>query len=130
MLGTLLTLFPNFYTLIAGRIIQGLCVGLYSALVPLFVNEISPMEVAGRLGALNQLLIVSGIVITNLIALFVPSTGTEIIGWWRIIFGIPILIALLQIVLLLFVYKNETPRYLILQGRDDDALELIRDIYK
>lgn len=130
LLGTVLTLFPNFYTLIAGRAIQGLCVGLYSALVPLYINEISPMEVAGRLGALNQLLIVSGIVITNVLALFVPSTGSGIVSWWRIIFGIPIAIAIVQILMLLLVYKNETPRYLILQGRDEDALELVRDIYK
>lgn len=73
IIGTVFTLIPVFATLIIGRIIQGLCVGLYSAIVPLFINELSPIEVSGKLGALNQLLIVFGIVITNVMALFVPE---------------------------------------------------------
>jgi MFS family permease len=104
-------------------------VGLYSAIVPLFINEFAPMEIAGRLGALNQLMIVSGIVVTNVLALFVPNIpknaqvkDSPIWGGWWIIFGLPLIIAVVQILLLLLVYKNETPRYLYTVGRDQDAL--------
>lgn len=38
IVGTGFTLIPNFITLIVGRIIQGICVGLFSAIVPLFIN--------------------------------------------------------------------------------------------
>lgn len=111
-------------------------------MVPLFINEFAPLEVSGRLGALNQLLIVSGIVVTNILALFVPSiTVPDNIddavidnypiwsGWW-VIFGIPIVIAAVQIILLLTLFRNETPRYLYGAGREDEALELIKSIYK
>ncbi len=83
------------------------------------------------LGSFNQLFVVSGIVITNIIALFVPNLDKDfvkqheddytnsyftIVDWWWIIFGIPIIIAALQIILLLVVFRNETPRYLLSQG--------------
>jgi MFS family permease len=131
MVGTSIILFPTFFTLIIGRSIQGICVGLYSAIVPLFINEYAPLEIAGRLGAINQLMIVSGIVLTNVIALFVTNrvvpenpiiSDFPIWSSWRIIFGLPLVIAVVQILLLLLVFKNETPRYLYTVGRDADAL--------
>jgi MFS family permease len=127
MVGTSIILFPTFFTLIIGRSIQGICVGLYSAIVPLFINEYAPLEIAGRLGAI----IVSGIVLTNVIALFVTNrvvpenpiiSDFPIWSSWRIIFGLPLVIAVVQILLLLLVFKNETPRYLYTVGRDADAL--------
>jgi MFS family permease len=142
LVGGVMVLIPNFFMLLIGRVIQGLCVGLYSAIVPLFINEFAPLEISGRLGALNQLLIVSGIVVTNVLALFVPEidlpdniddaviANYPIWSSWWIIFGMPLVIAGLQIILLLTLFRRETPRYLYSAGRDEDALELIKFIYK
>lgn len=137
-------LIPNFFSLIIGRAIQGICVGLYSSIVPLFINEFAPLEISGRLGALNQLLIVSGIVITNVLSLFVPVPlpfpdndqdkanvdDYPIWGGWWVIFGIPLAIAAAQIILLLTIFRRETPRYLYSEGKEDEALELIKFLYK
>jgi SP family arabinose:H+ symporter-like MFS transporter len=43
------------------RIIQGICVGFYSAIIPVIIKEISPNEISGTLGALNQLFIAFGV---------------------------------------------------------------------
>jgi MFS family permease len=48
-----LTLIENIYLLIAGRAICGFAVGLNSALVPLYINEISPTSVSGIAGTMN-----------------------------------------------------------------------------
>jgi hypothetical protein len=76
-------------------------------------------------------MITSGIVLTNVIALFVPNIivpDKPIISehpiwnnWW-IIFGMPLIIALIQIILLVLIFKNETPRYLYTVDRNEDAL--------
>lgn len=49
----------TLYTLLAGRIIQGVCVGLYSAITPLYINQMLPQSLSG-MGALNQAVIALG----------------------------------------------------------------------
>ncbi len=49
----------TLYTLLAGRIIQGICVGLYSAITPVYINQMLPASLSG-LGALNQAAIAFG----------------------------------------------------------------------
>jgi hypothetical protein len=52
-------------------------------------------------------------------AYYVPASdpANQIVDFWWVIFAFPILIAALQIILLLLVYRNETPRYLFSVGK-------------
>ena len=56
-IGSLVTLFRNFYLLNIGRFVVGFSSGSYSVIVPLFVSEIAPVSISGSLGALNQLML-------------------------------------------------------------------------
>lgn len=135
-------LVPNFFTLAIGRALQGICIGLYSAAVPLFITELSPVEIYGGLGSLHMLLLICGIIITNLLIFLVPPlelpmneddvivADYPIWDYWWVIFGLPLIIAALQIVLLTGVFRRETPRYLYSEGRDAEALEVVKSIYK
>jgi MFS family permease len=51
----------NVFTLMIFRVIQGMCVGVFSALAPLVVKEISPIEISGTLGTAVQLNISFGV---------------------------------------------------------------------
>lgn len=57
----LLLFIQNAYILLIIRIIQGLCVGFYSSITPVIIKEISPNEISGTLGALNQFFIAFGV---------------------------------------------------------------------
>lgn len=125
IVGSCLTFIPSSATLIMGRFIQGICVGFYSTTVPIYINEICPVELSGSFGALNQLFIITGILLADFMALLVPvDTGDgKITDVWWVIFGLPIVIALAQISMLSLVYRNETPRYLLTNSteREDDC---------
>ncbi len=51
----------NFYTLLIFRFFQGVCVGIYSALIPLMIDELSPKEIRGYLGSFTQLNVSFGV---------------------------------------------------------------------
>jgi MFS family permease len=51
MVGTIFCSFaPNYWVLVVGRFITGLAVGIASTVVPLFIGEISPIEIRGKIG--------------------------------------------------------------------------------
>jgi MFS family permease len=118
-------------------VIQGICVGLYSVIVPLYINEICPLELAGRFGALNQFFIVFGIFIASAIAATTEHSKIntpcplpkDVPNTWIVVFSIPIVLAVAQILLLKFVYPKETPRYLLSIGKEYEAFDLIKEIY-
>ncbi len=105
---------------VLARFIGGLGVGAASMLSPMYIAEISPAKIRGRLVSLNQLAIVSGILVAYFVDFFmlnIPETN------WRWMFGSETLPAVLFFALLLVV--PESPRWLAKQGRDQEALEIL-----
>ncbi|HVJ54735.1 MAG TPA: D-xylose transporter XylE [Aliidongia sp.] len=109
------------------RVLCGVGVGIASMLSPLYIAEIAPKERRGQLVSLNQIAIVSGIVgvyfVNWLIALGGDEAWLDRIGW-RLMLGSEAVPALLFFLLLLRV--SDTPRWLVLKGRDQEALTLLR----
>lgn len=54
---------PNIGLLMALRILQGFVVGVFMAVVPMYVNELVPIDLHGSEGVISQILIVVGVVI-------------------------------------------------------------------
>ena len=111
------------------RILGGMGVGIASMLSPLYIAEISPSAIRGRLVSFNQLAIVAGILLVYFVNWFIQSRGDH--AWylttaWRLMLGSESLPALLFLVLLLFV--PDTPRWLILRGHSDRALEQLERV--
>jgi len=105
---------------VLARFIGGLGVGAASMLSPMYIAEISPARIRGRLVSLNQLAIVSGILAAYFVDFFmvdIPETN------WRWMFASETLPAVLFFVLLLVV--PESPRWLAKQGRDGQALGIL-----
>jgi SP family xylose:H+ symportor-like MFS transporter len=107
---------PNLYAFIGGRFFAGVGVGMASMLSPVYIAEVSPPKLRGRMVSLNQLTIVLGIVITHLVNYGLKDTGPEA---WRWMFGsgvIPSTIFLLGVLTL-----PESPRWLIKENKQGKA---------
>ena len=133
LIGTVLLIFKG-PTLFLGRVVGGLAVGLNSAMVPTYINEISPLKVSGVMGALTNLMINVGILVSFLLGLNLPKSedikaDPDGQNWWRLMFGFPILICGLRMLLLVTVFRFDTPQSLISRGQEEKAKEIVKKIY-
>ncbi len=100
----------SYHSLIAWRIFAGMGVGVASMLSPLYIAEVSPAAVRGRMVSLNQLAIVIGI----LIAYFSNFLLAGQVNNWRWMFTTGSVPSLIFFISMLFV--PESPRWLIMKG--------------
>ena len=119
--------FPRTLTeFIIARIIGGVGVGIASMLSPLYIAEAAPAAIRGRLVSLNQLAIVFGMLVVYYVNSIVANQGDE--AWnialgWRWMFGSETIPAAIFLILLFLV--PESPRWLVKQGHDRRALEIL-----
>lgn len=107
---------PVWALFILFRFIGGLAVGASSVVGPMYISEVAPPRIRGRLAGSFQLMIVGGIFIaylTNFLFADFGDTG------WRWMLGIMIIPAALFAILLRFI--PESPRWLVLNNRDEEA---------
>ncbi len=105
------------------RFAAGIGVGMASMLCPLYIAEISPAQVRGRNVAINQLTVVIGILITNLVNYFLADKGADS---WRWMFGLGVVPS--AVFLTGVLWLPESPRWLIKAGRDEDARKVLNKI--
>ncbi|KIM64334.1 hypothetical protein SCLCIDRAFT_115335 [Scleroderma citrinum Foug A] len=111
----------------AGRFVTGMGVGSLSMAVPLYNAELAPPEVRGSLVALQQLAITFGIMVSFWIDYgmnYIGGTGeTQSEAAWRIPLGLQIVPAIILGIGILFMPFS--PRWLVNQGRDEEALQVL-----
>jgi len=114
----------NFY-----RIIGGIGVGMASAIVPMYIGEISPAGIRGRLVSFNQFAIIFGMLVVYFVNWGIANGQTmewiNTIGWRWMFVSEAIPAGLFGILLFLV---PETPRYLSLKQKDDEALRILEKI--
>ncbi|MBU7585971.1 MAG: sugar porter family MFS transporter [Nostoc sp. TH1S01] len=115
------------------RVLGGLAVGAASVIAPAYIAECSPTNLRGRLGSLQQLAIVIGIFIALLCDYFIAvSAGSAEspflfgIAAWRWMFWTEIPPAVLYGMAALMI--PESPRYLVAQGREPEAANVLNKI--
>jgi len=109
------------------RIIGGIGIGLASMLSPMYIAEIAPASIRGRLVSWNQFAIVMGILVVYFVNWFIARQGDEqwnITTGWRWMFLSAVFPSIVFIILLLFI--PETPRYLVLKNKHNKALDVLR----
>jgi SP family arabinose:H+ symporter-like MFS transporter len=113
----------NFTFFIAARFVGGLAVGGASILSPMYVAEVSPPSLRGRMGALYQMSIVVGVLMSYSINYLLRNAGT---ANWRWMFITGVIPSAIFFVLLLGA--PETPRYLFMAGRPAEAFAILERI--
>ncbi|HEX6613030.1 MAG TPA: sugar porter family MFS transporter [Rhodanobacteraceae bacterium] len=119
--------------MILWRIIAGMGVGMASVVAPTYIAEVSPAQVRGRLGSMQQLAIVLGIFVALLSDAWLAGVahGAEGMLWlrmpaWRWMFLVAIVPSLIYGLLPLLL--PESPRSLVAQGRSSEALDVLRQV--
>ncbi len=111
------------------RIIGGIGVGIASMISPIYIAEIAPAESRGKLVSFNQFAIIFGMQVIYFVNYFIAKQGNE--QWlvnegWRWMFLSGAIPAGLFLILLIFV--PETPRYLVMKGKEGKALKVLNKI--
>ena len=124
---------PTFTILVITRMIGGLGVGASLIIAPMYIAEIAPPSVRGRMVSFNQLNIVVGISVAFFSNYLILRLGQSDAAWaqslmldqynWRWMLGLETLPAVLYFIGLFFV--PESPRWLLLQGREEEAREIL-----
>jgi len=125
---------PSFVFLVIARMLGGFGVGASLIIAPMYIAEISPAKIRGRLVSINQLNIVIGIsaaFFSNYLILHLSQSQAD---WtkslhldeyvWRWMLGIESVPAIAYFLALFFVPRS--PRWLIMKNRDQEAVLILK----
>ncbi len=125
---------PNFPVLVIARMIGGLGVGSSLIIAPMYIAEMSPPQMRGRLVSFNQLNIVIGISVAFFTNYLILQLGASEKEWavalelennnWRWMLGLEIIPAIIYFFSLIFVPRS--PRWLIMQKKYDEAFLVMK----
>ena len=115
----------NWYSFLLFRLIGGLGVGASSVVAPMYIAEISPAWIRGRMVALTQFNIVFGMLIAYFSNYFISTFDLGIMDW-RWMLGVEAIPAALFFGLLITIPFS--PRWLVSQGRFDEAMDVLRRV--
>ena len=108
------------------RIVGGIGVGIASMLSPMYIAEIAPANIRGKLVSWNQFAIIFGMLVVYFVNYFIARQGSDTwldtIGW-RWMFASETIPAGLFLFFLFFV--PETPRFLVMKERSEEALNIL-----
>jgi len=130
---------PNFIFFVVNRLLGGLAIGIASNLSPLYIAEIAPASMRGRLVSVNQLTIALGVMLAQIVNWLIaqptpPGMGANQIpfdSWnvqaaWRWMFGVTAVPAAIFFTEMFFV--PESPRWLAKKGRSEKSLGVLTKI--
>lgn len=127
---------PDYVTLVAARMLGGFGVGAALIIAPMYIAEIAPADIRGRMVSFNQLNIVIGISVAYFSNYLILSLGQSDFAWaqtlqldargWRWMLGVEALPAIFYFFALFTV--PESPRWLLMQGRGAEALGILERV--
>src|SRR5574340_787440 len=103
---------------LAARFVIGIAVGVASMLTPLYIAELAPPKIRGTLVTLNQLAIVTGIVVAYYVDYLFSASSN-----WRAMFISAVLPSVVLLIALIFL--PESPRWLVTRRQVDDAYRIL-----
>lgn len=120
--------FSNFHLFLLARFCGGIAIGIASGLSPMYIAEVAPTHIRGKLVSLNQLTIVIGILAAQIVnwLLLSDDTAWNVAMAWRWMFWAAAFPALAFLVLAAFI--PESPRWLAMTGQRERALETLARI--
>jgi sugar porter (SP) family MFS transporter len=111
----------NLVEFVVARFLGGVAIGVASLIAPLYIAEVSPARLRGRLVSMNQMAIVTGILLAYFINWTLSFHGAES---WRWMFAVAAAPSAAFFAALFFV--PESPRWLVARGRPEEALAVLK----
>jgi len=112
---------PGTAWLVVARIVAGAAIGIASFVAPLYISEIAPVAIRGKLVSINQVALTSGIVISY--GIDYAFAGSQA---WRWMFALAVIPAAAFALGLMFI--PESPRWLVGRGHVDQARAVLKRI--
>jgi sugar porter (SP) family MFS transporter len=110
----------NLIQFLVFRFIGGLAIGSASIVSPLYISEVAPPKIRGALVSVNQLAIVTGILMSYFVSWILVGAGASNWRWMFATGAIP------AVIFFLFVLGvPESPRWLVKQGRENEAASIL-----
>ncbi|CDO95390.1 unnamed protein product [Kluyveromyces dobzhanskii CBS 2104] len=113
----------SFWQMTIGRLIMGFGVGIGSLLAPLFISEIAPKHIRGRLTVVNSLWLTGG----QLIAYGCGAGLNKVHNGWRILVGLSLIPTVVQFTC--FAFLPDTPRFYVMKGEYEKAACVLQKSY-
>ncbi|CAR26310.1 hypothetical protein ZYGR_0H01190 [Zygosaccharomyces rouxii] len=114
----------KYWQMAAGRLIMGFGVGVGSLVAPLFIGEIAPSMIRGRLTVINSLCVTGG----QLVAYACGAGLTHVNNGWRVLVGLALIPVALQFAF--FMFLPDTPRYYVMKNDVESARKVLRRTYR
>jgi sugar porter (SP) family MFS transporter len=123
--GTLLMgLAPEYYSLLLGRIVTGIGVGVSFVVAPVFISEVAPTHLRGQLNTVFDVAINGGILLGYIVGYLVQITPLQDQYKWRLMLSLGIVLPI--VVLGSIAVLPESPRWLMLVHQEDAAGAVLR----
>src|SRR5690554_1787748 len=118
---------------VIARFAGGMAVGAASVLSPLYISEVAPANIRGRLTTVQQVMIITGLTAAFVVNYFLAQTAGNSLGEiagleaWRWMYLAQVVPAVVFLVALFFI--PESPRYLVSRGRDEEACTVLTRLF-
>ncbi|CAD8094002.1 unnamed protein product [Paramecium sonneborni] len=129
---SILQVIPNREVILTFRFCYGLCLGISTIIMAVYVKELCPDQYYETFSVLASFLIAGGLFFINFLSLgyLNPDLRGEDSYYWQIIFAIPALLHLFRQLILTVIYKVDSPDSLIQIQMKQKAKEIIKKIYQ
>lgn len=134
LVGALIQGFTDVHALfVAARFAGGMAVGAASVLSPLYISEVAPANIRGRMSTVQQVMIISGLTAAFLVNYFLAQSAGNSLGeiggttawrWMYLAQAVPAAVFLLALFLI-----PESPRYLVMRGRTEAAQAVLTKLF-
>jgi MFS family permease len=114
-----------------GRFILGIAAGILNLCMAKSCYETVPQSLSGTFGVLTNLYIAFSMMLATITGILLPSDSADYNEdrMWRVVFSLPILFAVLQMLIMLIYFREEPVGYCIALKRDDEAIRFVKKIY-
>jgi len=128
-----LTMFENLPLICIGRFGFGFCCGVFSVAGPKMLDETVPIHLNSSFGTATNTFLSGGIMIAVVLGVLLPEDKDlelqKADGNWRILYGFPYICQFFTVLIFACCFREDSITFSISQGKDDEALALIKKVY-
>jgi len=128
IVGCILCMIQYLPFMLIGRAIGGFLIGINGVGIALYNVEMVPVQLKGIMSSISMTFQASGIFLSLAAGFFVPEIG-RYSEFWRLLSGLPIVFHVVRALIFQYVFKYETPLYLVMNDRVEEAKEVLQSIY-